>query len=349
MEQKRQYNLDLLRILACFMVLILHTAAQRWESTPPESFAWQIFNIYDVLVRSAVPLFFMMSGKLFLARDDISLKKLFSKNLLKLILIYFLWSFFYALDTVGIKGIITSRNFSSVFTVAINSKYHLWYLPSLISVYLLIPILMGLKSYKNGKILNYIAVLFFVFSIARYSILLLPVGQGIKDILQKFDFVFDQYSGYFLLGYILDKYKDKLSKIPSFVLMLVYLVTVTVTALGSYLLSLRAGSPVKILYNNFFISSFVEAVVIFTLFLRLSNINLNKNAGTIIEKTSAYTLFVYLIHPFIIEHLDAWFGLDTLSFHPIISVPAISVILFASSVGIAFILDKIPVVRKILL
>ncbi len=349
MQDKRQYNLDFLRILACFMVLILHVSGHNWSKISPQSIEWQVFNVYDVLVRSAVPLFFMLSGKLFLSKEEISLKKLFLKNISKLLFVYFFWSLFYAVDLLGFKNTLTSPNLSNILYAFLSSKYHLWYLPALISVYLLVPVFISMKSYKNGRILDYTAVLFFIFSILGYSILLLPIGQAYKEFLQSFSFIFDTYCGYFLFGHIFDRYSEKLKRIPTFVLLVVFFITIVVTAAGSYFLSVKAGTGISTLYSYFFISTFIEAAVIFMLFLRLPHINIGKTVGTIIKKISKYTLFVYLFHPFVIEHLDLWFGVDSLSFAPILSVPLIAILLFVVCIIIAVVLDKIPVVRKIFL
>lgn len=344
---KRQYNIDILRIFACFMVLILHVAGHNWGKTEPESFAWQVFNVYDILVRSAVPLFFMISGKLFLARDEISVKRLFSKNILKLVLVYFFWSLLYAVDSMGIRELIASRDISRLFTTTVAGKYHLWYLPALVSVYLLIPVFIAMKGYKGGRILDYAAAIFFIFGILRYSVLLLPLDQRVKDILLKFNFTFDSYCGYFLMGHILDKYKEKMKKIPSVVLMLIFVLTAAVTALASSYLSLKAGEGVSTLYNNFFISTFLEASAIFLLFLRIPAFEVKRPLGKIIEKVSSYTFFVYLFHPYVIEHLDLWLGFDSLSFNPALSVPTIALLLMVICMTIAFVLDRIPVIKKL--
>ena len=348
MEQKRQYNMDLLRIFACFMVIVLHVSGQNLGSISPASVDWQIFNVFEVLVRCSVPLFFMISGKLFLSRDDISIKRLFSKNILKLTLVYFIWSFLYAVDTVGVGNIIASPDISLLFSATVASKYHLWYLPSMVSVYLVIPVFIAVKSYKNGKVLDYVALLFFIFSIVRQSILLLPMDPAFAGLLNKFNFIFGVPSGYFLLGHLLDKYKEKLKKIPSYVLILAFLAITAATAAGSFFLSAEAGTSVSPLYDDYFISTFLEAAIIFLLFLRLSELKIHKTAEKIIEKLSAYTLFVYLFHPFVLEHLNSWFGLNSLSFSPVISTPVISLITFAICIASAAVISIIPGIRKIL-
>lgn len=77
-----EWNIDYLRIFACFMVIILHVSADNWHTADVDSFEWAVFNFYDTAVRSCVPLFFMISGKLFLGRTEIILiSKLYKKNI----------------------------------------------------------------------------------------------------------------------------------------------------------------------------------------------------------------------------------------------------------------------------
>lgn len=349
MGREREYNLDLLRILASFMVVFLHVAAQNWDTIPPASAPWQIFNIYDILVRSAVPIFFMLSGKLFLSRNDVSLKKLFSKNILRFVFIYFLWSFLYSIDQIGIKTLLSSPDLNLLFTTFVSSKYHLWYLPALVSIYFIIPVFIAMKSYKNGKILDYTAILFIAFAIIKYSITLIPMNQSFLELIRKFNFELDGFCGYFILGYVLDKHKEKLKKIPTFDLIIFFLVTAALTAWGSSVLSVKSGIATAMLYDYFFIATFIEAVIIFALFLRMSQFNFNKTAETIIRKLSSYTLFVYLFHPFVLQHLSIWFGLNSLSFNAVLSVPFLAVLIFILCIAVAIILDKIPFIRKIFL
>ena len=76
----RDYSLDILRILACVMVVGIHTTMEGWYNISPRSYNWIVLNFYDTLVRPAVPLFFMISGALFLSKDSIDIKKLWTKN-----------------------------------------------------------------------------------------------------------------------------------------------------------------------------------------------------------------------------------------------------------------------------
>lgn len=55
--QTRKMQYDLLRSIACIMVVMLHVSAFYWTKLSPESPEWRALNFYDSLTRSSVPLF----------------------------------------------------------------------------------------------------------------------------------------------------------------------------------------------------------------------------------------------------------------------------------------------------
>ncbi len=73
--QNRTIYFDYLRVFATAAVILLHVAAFNWLSTDVNGYDWKVFNFYDSIVRWGVPVFVMISGALFLGRDDISIKK----------------------------------------------------------------------------------------------------------------------------------------------------------------------------------------------------------------------------------------------------------------------------------
>ncbi len=349
MIKKREYNLDALRILACFMVVVLHTSAQNWNVVSFTAPQWQAFNLYNSAVRSAVPLFFMLSGKLFLSKASFSLKDFFLKNALKLALIYVLWSVLYAVDELGVSFFLKAFEFRTFATAVITSKYHLWYLPELLSVYLMFPVLFALKQVQNGKPLVYIAILIFLCTILRGSLLVLVDNAALFSWLGRVSFGMGYACGYFVLGHLLDQYRDRFKKIPSPVLGLAFALLVLITALLTHLKSLKTGIPCQDFYSYTFLTNYLEAMVLFLLFLRLPVHPQSAGSAARLTGLSRYTLFVYLIHPFLLEHLKGRFGLDTLSFSPWLSVPLIAAMVFFLSVGAAWIIDRIPGIRRLLL
>lgn len=349
MPSKREYNLDFLRILACFMVVLLHTSAQNWGILPFSTLKGQAFNVYSSMVRSAVSVFFMLSGKLFLSKENLSIKRLFLKNILKLLFVYTLWSLLYAVDRLGLVYLLNNFNLREFASAVIASKYHLWYLPELISIYFMLPVLFALKNYQDGKVLSYICVMVFFFTIVRVNVFVFLDSTLLKELFSRFSFSLGSCCGFFVLGYVLDKYKNLFRKIETPVLLFWFFGLVALTTVCTYLDSLTKGSPSQVFYNDLFITNYLEAIVLFLLFLRLSTGHISERAGTWLQKLSKYTLFVYLVHPFVLEHLKSHFLLDTFSFTPWLSIPFIAAIAFLISVCTARIIDLLPGLRHILL
>lgn len=64
------------------------------------------------------------------------------------------------------------------------------------------------------------------------------------------------------------------------------------------------------------------------------------------EESDCYYKIIYLIHPLILSKLYIYFSIDSLSFHPILSIIGISVFTFGLSLLISMGLNKIPVIKK---
>jgi surface polysaccharide O-acyltransferase-like enzyme len=122
-KNKRIEYFDWLRILCCFSVIIIHVSAQKWYSSPIISYEWKIFNIYHSTVRFGVPIFFMISGAIFLERD-ISFGIMLNKYIKRIYIKLLFWSFFYSLR----EKIIHKNNYKKSFLIFLKGYYHLLYL-----------------------------------------------------------------------------------------------------------------------------------------------------------------------------------------------------------------------------
>ncbi|MEI3529907.1 MAG: acyltransferase family protein [Bacilli bacterium] len=65
---KYYLDLDVLRILASIAVVLVHVASQKWY-TVTDLKTFTVFNFFDCIGRFAVPIFFMISGVLFLDKN----------------------------------------------------------------------------------------------------------------------------------------------------------------------------------------------------------------------------------------------------------------------------------------
>ena len=139
---KREIYFDYLRILAILCVIMIHVVGVNWFTTPIYSTNWKILNIYDSIARFSVPIFVMISGALFLNKEkEISIKKLYSKNILRLVVTLLFWSLMYSIyANIIIAKTISLSILKLTYLDFINSHYTLWFITMLIGLYMAIPI-----------------------------------------------------------------------------------------------------------------------------------------------------------------------------------------------------------------
>ena len=68
--KKREVWLDVLRILAAFLVIVNHTNSDVFQSVTPANGTWWLSIMWYALCKVAVPVFVMVSGAVLLGRED---------------------------------------------------------------------------------------------------------------------------------------------------------------------------------------------------------------------------------------------------------------------------------------
>lgn len=140
----RKLYLDIIRIFACFMVIINHTLSARGMYGDIVFFKWLISDIGFALCKTGVTLFLMVSGALLLKRTkDESYKKIF-KRCVHFILLAYVWAVIYGeywslyfTHTLSVNVLKTS--FFSFLSQ--EGSWHLWYLYLIIGIYFMLPFL----------------------------------------------------------------------------------------------------------------------------------------------------------------------------------------------------------------
>lgn len=335
--QNRRYNLDIVRCYACVMVVLIHVVAIDWYIDPNLD-KWKLYNLFDMFARCGVPLFFMLSGILFLEKEKLCISRFLSHNIFRLVKLWLVWSIFYEsylqLRTHTYSGI------KEFLTGCINGHYHLWFLPTLIMVYLIFPIIHE-GIHNNSLNVKYCLVLFGAI-IFRQNLIILPNKSDLLNaILEKTNFTAAIiYTGYAVLGYYLSK--KKYGKNARILSCLIYIVVSIAGAYGNWWYSIyyNGGEAAEWLYNYFSIPTCIQAVCVLCFFLSFENI---KWRGW--KYLSSCTLGVYLVHPFIIENC-AYKGISVANGNPLITVPIMLIIMLIGSLIITVLIKKIPIVNR---
>ncbi len=229
----------------------------------------------------------------------------------------------------------------------INAKFHLWFLPIMICIYIIVPVLYAFVHYEEGHYVGYAVVLFFVFGICKSTLIVLfPENVYLNTVLGKCSVELCEYTGYFLLGYYLLVHDKK--RVKSYCAAITFGVAVLLAIVVTQIMSVCSNGIVNIFNSYFSLPVFVEAVSLFIIFRELK-INWDKHSQ--IRKGVTYisgtSLGIYLLHPFVMEHLDSIIGINAKMCHPVLSLPAVTILSFVISGVVIGIMRKIPVVREV--
>ncbi len=347
MESKRIVYFDYLRVISVFSVIVLHVAAQNWPNVDTNTFEWNVFNVYDGASRWGVPIFVMISGALFLGREY-TLATLYRKHILKMAIAFVFWSTAYAVWGNWIEE--SGKTGKEILVSIILGRYHLWFLPMIIGIYMIVPLLNDIV--KDNKHAFYFLALSFLFSFfIPQSILIINLKSvGLSLTLAKalsnanIHFMVG-FSGYYILGYLLHSIELKKKQLITLYLLGIcgLLFTVGLTAV----ISICSEEPKGLFYGDFTVNVLAIAVAVF-LFAKnhLNYTNLSVKRQRFLLSLSKCSFGIYLVHVIVIDGLKEFFHLTTLSFHAALTVPVISIIVFVISYLISALLNKIPVLKS---
>lgn len=170
---KRELWLDNVRAVACLMVLIVHvTAIYKYSFSWLDSAYWNLTVFLDSASRMCVPLFFMVSGVIFLSDKQIKIKNAFK---------IFTALTFYSLVSVMYYVIFTEKDLlnsvSSLYSKP--AMYHLWFMFYLFTFYIVFS-LIRIRELDSKAALVIIFLLFTVFNY-KFNDITLFFGVDIKN------------------------------------------------------------------------------------------------------------------------------------------------------------------------
>lgn len=320
----RERNLDNLRVLATFMVVVLHVSALFVASNIEiPNIYFTISNFFDSISRISVPIFVMLSGTFILDNPKNRNYRVFYQKTLKNIIIPMLtWSLIYFLYSLALeipRVIILGKEIEIMRHVVlwIEGKpfYHLWYLYMIVGLYFISPALIRLKedigeenTFKLGGILTFIG---FISSFT--SDLFWPI-------------LFIEYIGYFVLGYSIRKYYFLNPKKPFKYILGSIISGLLVFVSTEALVRMGWGKDKLYFYNN--LSPFVIAGTIF-LFIVFVNIRNTKLDLNILAK---HTFNIYLIHAGLLDIIRrVIYEFTDWNPNPIWFIPVLAIIVFGLS------------------
>src|SRR5512144_1931824 len=156
--------IDVIRVVAIYLVVVVHVSGQLtnlWGKIPTGQ--WLIADVYGGIARVCVPLFFMISGYLLLPRAE-SLGTFYTRRIPKILIPLVAWSLIYLGWYCGNHPGTCTPNFVWNLLLVQGTYYHLWFLYSLLSIYLILPVLrLMIRPDTDTRLLCYLIALWLVF------------------------------------------------------------------------------------------------------------------------------------------------------------------------------------------
>ena len=342
---KRIDYFDWLRILCSFSVIFLHSAHQNQTICKINSHEWKILIFYEGIVRFGVPIFFMISGTIFLEKN-ISFSIMLKKYIKKIYINRIFWSFCYSLR----EKIIKKHTYKNTFLLFLNGPYHLWYLFRICALYLITPFLKGFT--KNDQLLIIFLTLNFIFGLL-FNNLLTFLSYFSKDYYNTFNQILGKYdlNGFFektLFYYILGFYLNKVN-IKPILRKIIYILGICGMIFTSgmiYFISLKKNEKINF-FSSKCINVFFPSIAIFIFFkYNFNDLKYRKGIKEFIQKLGRLTFGIYIIHPLVVDEFNIRFKFNNLSFEPLYSVPIISLITFLISSLIVYLIKLIPFINQ---
>ena len=168
MNDKRVGYFDILRIVSIFFVIVIHVTSVGLRLCETATPTWNVNWLLNSVSRWAVPVFFMVSGALFLdPRRELSIKKLYTKNISRIAICIIVWGFFYSLLDQYLYGTLSAKSILiAVYGIITgNTGYHLWFLYTLIMLYIATPLFRLITCHASKRRLEYALVVWIIFSL----------------------------------------------------------------------------------------------------------------------------------------------------------------------------------------
>lgn len=355
MTKNRILWLDIARCLAILSVLLVHSAESGYSSLGLEELAGlgapsACFRVICFTAgRLGVPVFLAISGYLLLDRDYSTSEKIirfYKTNLLPLLLTVEIWVLLYYFSQV----FFSSQEFSlrhlvdNMLFMRKNEYSHFWYMPMIIGLYVAIPfIARAIKGISAKALIVPFAVLFTVVFVVKslntfYDLLEIETLSPRIDV----TFIGGNYGAYLLMGLFCKRGYFK--RLPCILLAFGFLVSCAFCCF-IMLFSVKKGYDYHLWYD--FIGVFVASLCLFELVSRIEIKGSSKASRAFaysVSLLSQLSLGIYFIHKPILNVVRAYLW-HFITLRPVLAA-AVFVLTLAVSFIIAFVISKIPKVRK---
>ena len=336
MENKRFWEIDLLKTIAIIGVIVIHVSAGRIGGEVG-SVDWLGGHFWGTASRASVPLFLLCSGALLLDPEHhLPTRKLWGKNFLRLLAALLVWAMAYEVYFLWQGGGLVH---AIKDVILFHHQSHLYYLHIMLLVYAFLPVVRLMVEHGEKRQIEYALALWFILGI------LYPTAKGFWPftllegipVQWRLNMTYAAI-GYGLLGWYLRKWP--LGRRSSAVLALAGFGLVFG---GTWLFSLRQGTLYQGFLEGMSLGVCLLAVGIYGLCTGSAAPSDRVQSG--LAWCSKASFCIFLVHIFFLDQFRrrGWMLAETPA---VLSVPLVSAVLLVCSGAVYAVLARVPVVKR---
>jgi len=345
-QSNRNFGLDILRVVACYMVLQIHTGEFYYISPQGTVLhtadAWWV-GWYNSLFRVCVPLFVMLSGYYLFPVGNT--KAFLKKRFARVAIPFLIWCVLYAVYQYCIGTATLQQAGENILNIPVNYGTdigHLWFVYMLLGIYLFAPLISAwVQTATRGGMQLYLA-LWAVAMCLPYIHLLFPVVLG-ECYWNKSPmlYYFSGFLGYVILANYIKRFYMQPQAGQYIVAVLLIIAGYAITA-GGFTHLLAKKDVVEQLELTWGFETINVAMMAAGVFLLFKNITARNTSATVklVTDISAKSYGIYLAHIMVLDNLYPL--INPLFASAAIKVPLIAVVSFIGTYLVVKCLSFLP-------
>lgn len=316
-NRQRLLELDYIRVIACFSVMLIHISAIGVTTYLPYSLHLKVTILINRSLSYAVPVFIFLSGftSFYSYNKNFRYISFLKKKFQKILIPYFIWCLIYYFSYVAAGY----NNFDIIYLIKRlitgNMCYHLYFIIILVQLYLLSPIFNYVFKKYNSQIILIVSAIITLICVIKLKI-------------QFSDRIFLKYLIFFVLGIYANKEYDNFVNIVKksrWYSGFLFFISSIIFSIAFYY-----KNYILMNYSRFAFSC-ISIFFIYNIGLHLSKNN-NK-VYNIIKTLSKSSYYIYLMHPLFLsisQYIVSKLGIQSitliLTFH-VVFVMSVSTII----------------------
>ena len=339
-KRERIWYWDILRIAAVVCLVIRHISTASFDFVEPLGAKWWVFNVYGSLVAWMVPVYLMLSGASFLDPNrTVSIKTIYTRNIFRMAVAFFVWSALYVVYNL-LSG---QDNLRPIHVMFLEGHFHLWFLPMIIGIYMLIPVFRLATKTIRGTAYIFIASLVVSVTLPMLQDIGWFPGEEVFSGANNVGFI-SAHVCFFFAGYLF--HKVDLTKKQRIILYTVAIIATAGVFFGTWRLTLREMVHNEDMQSDSNLLTGIQGIALFVFVKECCRGKIfSVETQNALKFYSGLTFGVYLVHVMLIAFLDRM-GFSPMRYNAGWMIPLIFCVVTPLSFFFTYLIRKIPVIGK---